>query len=62
MILELMIALSVGAGLFGMIIGTVGTLLMNSKLLEEKVDRQLAELRCGPLTVSLRLSRACLGK
>eukprot|EP01043_Picozoa_sp_COSAG02_P035479 COSAG02_NODE_2543_length_8570_cov_24.762956_11_plen_556_part_00 len=35
----------IGAIVFGMIIGTVGTLLMSSKLLEEKVDRQLAELR-----------------
>lgn len=35
----------IGAIVFGMVIGTVGTLLMSSKLLEEKVDRQLAELR-----------------
>jgi hypothetical protein len=42
----------IGAVLFGMIIGTVGTLLMSSKLLEEKVDRQLAELRCGLLYLS----------
>lgn len=35
----------VGAIVFSLVIGTVGTLLMSSKLLEEKVDRQLAELR-----------------
>ena len=35
----------IGAIVFGVVIGTVGTLLMSSKLLEEKVDRQLAELR-----------------
>ena len=33
------------AVLFGLIIGTVGQLLLSSKLLEEKVDKQLAELR-----------------
>eukprot|EP01043_Picozoa_sp_COSAG02_P063986 COSAG02_NODE_9222_length_2285_cov_1.546661_2_plen_281_part_01 len=35
----------IGAIVFGVVIGTVGTLLLSSKLLEEKVDRQLAELR-----------------
>ena len=39
------IAMMFGCFIFALLIGTLSTVMMGQKLLEEKVDRQMAELR-----------------